>query len=189
MIDYKTDYVIHFWSTDLPSEVTMTEIATAADGRRLAWHSLPRPDAESGCSRQASAVSAGSGSSGVLILLTLFNPVMNLRQEGKTGRRAADPDPWAHSQARLRRPADAGRHPQRGQLSGRNQWTRRDPDHGRGHARAVLRVLLDGVDVLQGLICTPVACRSSWSPGTAERCCGGSARTPASPPAPARRCL
>lgn len=40
MIDYKTDYMIHFWLTGLPSEVTMTEIATAADGRRLAWHSL-----------------------------------------------------------------------------------------------------------------------------------------------------
>jgi hypothetical protein len=37
------------------------------------------------------------------ILLTLFNAVMHLRQGREHRPRAADPDAWAHSRARLRR--------------------------------------------------------------------------------------
>jgi Ca2+-transporting ATPase len=63
----------------------------------------------------------------------------------------ADPDPRPHRLARLGRPADGGRHPQRDQLGGAGARARHRPDHGHGHVRAVRPVLLNRVQRPTGL--------------------------------------
>ena len=63
----------------------------------------------------------------------------------------ADPDPRAHRLARLGRPGDDGRHPQRDQLGGARARARYRPDYGHGHVRAVPPVLLDRVERPAGL--------------------------------------
>ena len=67
----------------------------------------------------------------------------------------AHPDPRAHRLARLRRPADGGRHSQRDQRGGPGARARRRPDHGHGHVRAVHPVLLNRVQRPAGLRVLP----------------------------------